>query len=479
MAIKILLLILAVGLYLPSPTFAQNGNNPGCFPLLFNFCSLISQFQPICQVCSPNPSPPSPPAQVSITSPKDGSFVVGANSTITLQSSIPGDFTFVLRASPNGSNNWADVYTIDHVATPHTFTWNSKQVSNGLKYLGIGFYDWSSNTSGISNIVPITVNNVAAPSDVIFEEDVIYGTGGSQNLLLNIVRPKNPSSSSLPTVILIHGGGWMQGDQGMLNWHAWELARRGYVVATIQYRFTPIHSFPAQVEDAKCAVRFLRANASRYGLDSQRIGAMGWSSGGYLALMLGVLGPNDGFEGNGGSASQSSRVNAVVSFAGPTDLSQAFPTAPVNIQALINDFLKGISLGQASPITYASAGDAPMLLFHGEADPVVPFAQGSRMIQAATNAGVPARLETIPNGDHGANWNWLNTSLPNPVWPSALSFLDQQLQSSRLPPPTPIPANIPPQTPLPTPRITPIPITTPNPTSTRPNPTINPKTIDM
>src|SRR5918993_3061393 len=147
-----------------------------------------------------------------------------------------------------------------------------------------------------------------APDTVEFTRDVVYGKGGGEDLTLSISRPKNADRSTrLPCILVIHGGGWAQGNKAAHEDTTWQLAQRGYVAATIGYRLAPKHLFPAAVEDVKCAARFLRANADQYGIDPDRLGAIGFSAGGHLSMMLGVTNKEDGLEGDGGSADQSSR----------------------------------------------------------------------------------------------------------------------------------------------------------------------------
>src|SRR5262249_53417611 len=140
-------------------------------------------------------------------------------------------------------------------------------------------------------------------------------------------------------------------------------AAKGYVSASIGYRLAPKHVFPSQVEDCKCAVRWLRANANRLHIDPRRVGVVGSSAGAHLAMMLGAMEPSDGLEGNGGSGEASSRVQAVVSFAGPTNLRAEFPDVS---KPLLATFLggpqpeKAEAARLASPITYVSQGDPPM-----------------------------------------------------------------------------------------------------------------------
>ncbi len=241
------------------------------------------------------------------------------------------------------------------------------------------------------------------PDDVFFEKDVVYGKGAGEELKLNLSRPKSPAGPA-PCVVLIHGGGWAAGSKEGHNAQTWDFVKRGYVSATVGYRFAPKHPFPAQVEDVKCAVRFLRVNAEKYGLDPARIGAVGFSAGAHLSMMLGVMGKEDGLEGEGGHADQPSQVNAVASYFGPTDFVTAeYPEAS---RKIVVAFLGGSreerpeAYRKASPVSYVSKGDAPTLVIQGTKDPLVPHTQATAMGDALTAAGVPGRVELILGAGH-------------------------------------------------------------------------------
>jgi acetyl esterase/lipase len=171
-----------------------------------------------------------------------------------------------------------------------------------------------------------------APPDVQFTRDLVYGHGGEEELKLDLARPANPNAKRLPCVVFIHGGAWSAGQRGAHDEDIRRMAGLGYVAATVDYRLAPTHRFPAQVQDVKCAVRYLRAHAEQYGLDPDRIAAWGVSAGAHLALMLGVTQKSDGLEGDGGWPEQSSAVQAVVAFYPRTDLTAA-------------DFIPSVRLG--------------------------------------------------------------------------------------------------------------------------------------
>jgi acetyl esterase/lipase len=245
---------------------------------------------------------------------------------------------------------------------------------------------------------------LAQPDGVAFERNVVYGKGGGEDLTMNVARPKDVAGP-LPCVLVIHGGGWAAGKKELHDNITWEFAKRGYVSATVGYRLAPKSLFPSQIEDVKCAVRYLRAHAEKWGVDPQRIGATGFSAGGHLSMMLGVMGKGDGLEGDGGWAEHDSQVNAVVSFFGPTDLINIeFPEAS---RPIVTRWIGGTrdekkdEYRKASPVTYVSKGDAPTLLIQGSKDPLVPHDQAYRMADALTAAGVPGRVDLILGAGHG------------------------------------------------------------------------------
>jgi acetyl esterase/lipase len=254
------------------------------------------------------------------------------------------------------------------------------------------------------SLTTLRVASVAADEPSIdYETDIVYGQAAGEDLKLDLATPKG-LDHPVPAIVVIHGGGWQGGNrQGMAS-IAKQAAAHGYVAATISYRLAPKHIFPAQVEDCKCAVRWLRSVAEERHIDPDKIGAVGMSAGAHLAMMLGTMDSGDGLEGTGGNADRSSKVQAVVSFVGPVNLVGDFPLPSVKIlEVLVGGPLpdKQDLLKQASPITYVTSGDAPMLLFFGTRDPLVPYDQAFQMTRALTNSGIPSRVELLVGAGHG------------------------------------------------------------------------------
>ena len=171
---------------------------------------------------------------------------------------------------------------------------------------------------------------------VKLERDIVYTTAGTTELKLDLAAP-GQGEGPFPAVLVIHGGAWRAGNKSDMDRALEEFAARGYVAVSPQYRFCPQTVFPAQVHDVKAAVRWMKAHAKERRIDPGRIGAVGFSAGGHLAMMLGVTGPSDGLEGDAPPGSPDSRIQAVVNYFGPTDLGAR--DVPEVTRPLFRDFL--------------------------------------------------------------------------------------------------------------------------------------------
>ena len=233
-------------------------------------------------------------------------------------------------------------------------------------------------------------------------KDIVYGMGGSIPQKLDIYIPDKKIASPTPAVVFIHGGGWSQGDKYPSQISL--LAQNGFFCVSINYRLSGVAPFPAAVEDCKCSIRWLRAHAAEYGVDPEHIGVWGGSAGGHLSLMVGLVDKSAGLEGNGGWADYSSRVQAVCSYYGPTDMMRLFNTGDKNAPSAFiggKPSEKPDTFYQASPINYVSPDDPPVLMVHGDQDPVVPPEQSRLMFEAYQKAGLEAKLTIVQNAGHG------------------------------------------------------------------------------
>jgi len=262
---------------------------------------------------------------------------------------------------------------------------------------------------------------------IAVEKDLVYGKGGDEELKLDLARPAD-GKGPFPCIVCIHGGGWRAGKRQDVAKQIEQLAERGFVAVTVSYRLSPKHKFPAQIEDCKAAVRWLRANAKKYDLNPDRIGAVGYSAGGHLACLLGAANGKDGLEGKGGNADQSSQVQAVVSFFGPTD----FVTKTWS-KKLEDDILAPF-LGCAydddsgpykkcSPIAYITKDAPPFLFFHGDKDKLVQIEHSQKMAKKLQEAGVYAKLVTMEGEAHGWRGEKLTRTLEQ-----TMKFFEEKLK---------------------------------------------------
>ena len=286
-------------------------------------------------------------------------------------------------------------------------------------------------------IVPIALFVVLAtsacradePAKASSEQDVVYTKAGNDELRLDVMTPAGVAADAvLPAVVVIHGGGWRTGNKADVRGITSEFSKRGYVTISPQYRFCPKEVFPAQVHDVKAAVRWLKTNAKKYHVDPDRIGAMGFSAGGHLALMLGVTSPSDGLEGTPAADAPDSRVKAVVNYFGPTDL--AATDIPAISKPMVKDLLGGTpedkpeAAAKASPLSFVTKDDAPMLTFQGTKDPLVPYSQAIKLADAMNKAGTAGRVELMIGASHG----WGGSELERTI-KDTFEFFDQHLKA--------------------------------------------------
>ena len=265
------------------------------------------------------------------------------------------------------------------------------------------------NQSRVSNAVP------RLPNGIVASRDLKYAHIGEKSLLLDIYAPKK-SGSSRPLIVWIHGGGWQSESKDRCP--ALRFLDQGYVVASINYRLSHEAVFPAQIEDCKAAIRWLRANAKRYHIDPDRIGVWGSSAGGHLVALLGTSGDVQDLEGTSDKTKHSSRVQAVCDFYGPTDLLQmdthALASATFKHDAPDSPEAKLIGgpiqenrkkADRANPIKYVSADDPPFMIVHGDQDPLVPIHQSQILYDALKKSGVDVKFHTVKGGQHGFGRN--------------------------------------------------------------------------
>jgi acetyl esterase/lipase len=247
---------------------------------------------------------------------------------------------------------------------------------------------------------PVAANS--EPADpVSIQEDVEYGTQAGDKLLLDIYQPARPASKPRPAVVMIHGGSWMTLDKSTMRPMGNFLARSGFVAFSINYRLLDgsKNRWPAQLDDLQRAVRWLRANAAKYNLDPNHIGAFGHSAGAQLAALLGMQETRD--NSDPALANYSSRVQAVVDVSGPSDfLTNRDPDSDIAMALLFGgDYSKLPDVWRgASPVFHVEKSNAPFLIVHGTSDPQVPIAQAQELYDKLQQAGVPATFIKLDDG---------------------------------------------------------------------------------
>ncbi len=244
-----------------------------------------------------------------------------------------------------------------------------------------------------------------AQDDIVLEKGIEYSNPDNQHLQLDMARPAK-GAGPFPAIVCIHGGGFRAGSRDGYLGLIRQLAAKGYVAVTVSYRLAPKYQFPAAVHDVKAAVRFLRANAAKYGIDPNRIGATGGSAGGHLALYLGVTGGVASLEGDGGNPGVSSAVQAVVNVYGPSDFTRSYGKS-VDAAEVLPLFLGGNVEKErkkhlvASPLYWVNPSAPPIQCIHGTIDPYVAYEQSVWIVDRLLAAGCEAELVTISGGGHG------------------------------------------------------------------------------
>ena len=272
------------------------------------------------------------------------------------------------------------------------------------------------------------------PEGVKVLRDLAYVANGHERQKLDLFVPEK-AKAALPLIIWVHGGGWQSGSKDQCLPLRQGFTGRGYAIASIGYRLSGDAIFPAQIEDCKAAIRWLRVHAKEYNLDSEHFGVWGSSAGGHLVALLGTSGGVKEFE-VGANLEISSRVQAVCDFYGPTDLLQFVATPhyqghgkPDSPESkLLGGTVAEVpdKAARANPITYVSKETPPFLIVHGSQDPTVPPQQSELLLAALQKAGVASQHHVIPGAKHGGP----EFSAPE-IQTMVAAFFDRHLRGDR------------------------------------------------
>lgn len=240
-------------------------------------------------------------------------------------------------------------------------------------------------------------------TDVAFAQVDAWFGHTRRDLNLDLIYPED--GGAYPCVVWICGGAWLQLDKSAHLAYLVGLAKQGFVVASVQYRTSNEAWFPAQLQDVKAAIRYLRAHAARYRIDAERFGVMGESAGGYLTCMAALA--NDPAYDVGAHLEFSSRVQAACPWYPPTDF-RGFPYADAEGSAASPESLllgKNVMRNQEEalancPVSFVTPNAPPFLIIHGTQDSVVPFTQGELLHEMLIEAGCDATLLALEGADH-------------------------------------------------------------------------------
>ena len=278
----------------------------------------------------------------------------------------------------------------------------------------------------------------------LVDRNLTIASVNGRNLVLDLYRPKK-QEEALPVVVWIFGGAFRIDNRVAQTHAATWLTQHGYAVAVISYRLSGEALFPAQIHDCKAAIRWLRANSTTYNLDAEHIGAWGSSSGGYLSTMLGLTGGVEALEGDLGNMGESSRVQAVVDFYGPSDFLKMdearlpdgqwhYPTDSPESQ-LLGAPIQQVpeKVREANPITYVNGSAPPFLILHGTEDLLVPVNQSELLFTALKEWGVESAFFKLVGAGHGGPRFWVEQPGsrvgPEPVVRAmVLAFFNQHLK---------------------------------------------------
>jgi len=256
-------------------------------------------------------------------------------------------------------------------------------------------------------------------TDITIQYNIVYSTPADEQLQLDAYQP--PGDGPFSAVLVVHGGAWKYGNRKQLGFYAEALARRGHCCFAISYRLAPVHKFPAQIEDCRAAVKWIRSNADNYHVDPSRIGAIGYSAGGHLVALLGTTGEAPSPR-NGGI---DTRVQAVAAGGAPCDF-RFMPDGGEGLAYWLGGTYKQqkTNFENASPTMFVSQDDSPMIFFNGTEDRIVPLIWTKPLFDQLKGAGVTVAFHEVEGTGH------MGAVADKGALKAAFDFLDKHLAPS-------------------------------------------------
>jgi acetyl esterase/lipase len=269
------------------------------------------------------------------------------------------------------------------------------------------------------------------------QPNIVYHVANNYEAKLDVYWPAD-AKQPMPVVIVIHGGGWIEGTKEERVFETLPYLQMGFAAVNVEYRLGRVSLAPAAVEDCRCALHWVFANAKKFNFDPSRVVLQGGSAGGHLALITGMLTPAAGFDhecrtpedniwSENPGTDKDPRVAAIVNWFGISDVPDELhgPNAKGYAVVWLGDQPNADEIAKrVSPINYVDSHTPPIITIHGDKDALVPYAQSVRLHKALDGAKVPNQLVTIPGGNHGG----FTFDENQKAWAAIRAFLQQHVK---------------------------------------------------